>query len=123
MSVTHFKVADKRPFIKVLELIAKQLYKVTPPDSDNEVIHLNLHLDQFTPYAVDKRTCRELLDGVLHSLDVTMVFPDRVRRNALVEVSTADIFYNLIENIPNTIRNKLDNFGVADKKRLIFQVF
>ena len=96
MSVTEFTVADKRPFCKVLELIAKQLRKVQVGDSDSEVIGFNLHLDEFTPYAVDKRTCRELLDGVLHSLDVTMVFPDRVRRNVPVELSTAVIFYNLI---------------------------
>ena len=123
MSVNQFILADKRPFTKVLELIAKQLYNYKPPDSDTEVIHMNLHLDQFTPYAIDRSTCRELLDGMLHSLDVTMVFPDRVRRNALVEVSTADILYSLIENIPNIIRNMLDNLGMADQKKLVFQVF
>ena len=116
MNNKAFTTADKRPFCKVLELIAKQCKQVKVGDSESETICLNLHLEEFTPYAVDKRTCRDLLDGVLHSLDVTMIFPNRVRRNAPVEVSTADIFYNLVENIPNYIRNNLDNLETADQR-------
>ena len=48
MDVTEFTVADKRPFCKVLEPIAKQLRQVKVGDRDSEVICLNLHLDEFT---------------------------------------------------------------------------
>ena len=123
MAVNDFILADKRPFTKVLELISKQLYKYKPPESEVEVINVNLHLDYFTPYAINRRQCRELLDGVLHSLDVTMVFPDCVRRNALVDDSTADIYYSLIENIPNILQSKLDRLTRADQQKLVFQVF
>ena len=79
MAVSTFILADKRPFTKVLELISKQLIKYKPPESEVEVISVNLHLDHFTPYAIDRSQCRELLDGMLHSLDVTMNFPERVK--------------------------------------------
>ena len=62
MAVDTFVLADKRPFVKVLELISKQLIKFTPPDSELEVISVNLHLDKFSPYAIDKTQCSELLD-------------------------------------------------------------
>ena len=75
MAVDTFVLADKRPFVKVLELIAKQLIKFTPPDSELEVISVNLHLDKFSPYAIDRSQCRELLDGMLHALDVSINFP------------------------------------------------
>ena len=76
-------LSDKRPFVKVLELISKQLIKFTPPDSELEVIRVNLHLDKFSPYSIDKSQCRELLDGMLHALDVSINFPtERVRRNS-----------------------------------------
>ena len=123
MAVNSFILADKRPFIKVLEMISKQLYKYKPPESDVEVINVNLHLDHFTPYAIDRRQCRELLDGMLHSLDVTMNYPDRVKRNALVNVSTAEIYSGLVENIPSILQNKLDSWTRADQQKLAFQVF
>ena len=78
---------DKRPFIRFLELLGKQLFK------NNEVIQVNLFLERFTPYSVDKSNCRDLLDGVLHSLDKSTEFPDRVRRNAVVSTSTAEVLY------------------------------
>ena len=113
-----FTAADKRTYIKVLELIAKQMNI-----GDSDKYFINLHVDEFTPYAVDKQTCRDLLDGVLHSLDVTMNFPDRVKRNSLVEVSTADIFYHLVVGVPNTIKNKLDNLDHIEQNQIIYQVF
>ena len=59
MSVNTFVLSDKRPFVKVLELISKQLIKHKPPDSELEVISVNLHLEQFSPYAIDRSQCRE----------------------------------------------------------------
>ena len=53
-----FTAADKRPYSKVLELIAKQLKQVNIGDSDSDTFCLNLHVDEFTPYALDKQTCR-----------------------------------------------------------------
>ena len=124
MSVNTFVLSDKRPFVKVLELISKQLIKHKPPDSELEVISVNLHLEQFSPYAIDKSQCRELLDGMLHALDVTINFPtERVKRNALVKVSTAELYYELVESIPSLLLNKLDSRTRGEQQKLIFQVF
>ena len=100
-----------------MELLGKQLFK------NNEVIQVNLFLERFTPYSVDKSNCRDLLDGVLHSLDKSMEFSDRVRRNTMVSTSTAEVLYGYIEGIPNAIHNKLDKFEPSDQKRLIQAVF
>ena len=116
--VNQFIQGEKRPFIHLLELIAKQLHKNT-----NEVMNINLYLERFTPYSVDKTNCRDLLDGVLHSLEKTMVFPDRVRRHAVVSTSTAEILYGYIEGIPNAITNRLDKYEPVDQNKLILLVF
>ena len=103
--MNQFIQREKRPFVRLLELIAKKLHKNT-----NEVIHMNMYLERVTPYSVDKTNCRDLLDRLLHSLDKTMVFPDRVRRHAVVSTSTAEVLYGYIEGIPNAITNKLDKY-------------
>ena len=61
------------------------------------------------------------MDAVLHSLDKSMEFPERVRRNTVVSTSTAKVLYGYIEGIPNAINNKLEKF--EPKKRLIQAVF
>ena len=110
MAVDTFVLSDKRPFVKVLELMSKQLIKFTPHDSDVEVIRFNLQLDKFSPYSIDKSQCRELLDGMLHAIDVSINFPtERVRRNSRVKISTAEFLYGLIEGIPSLLLNKLDS--------------
>ena len=78
MAVDTFVLSDKRPFVKVLELMSKQLIKYKtqdPQGSDVEVIQFNLQLDKFSPYSIDKSQCRELLDGMLHALDISVNFP------------------------------------------------
>ena len=98
-------------------MFSKQISK------DNEVYEVNLFLELFTPYSVDKSTCRDLLDGVLHSLDKSMEFPSRVRHNTRVPTSTAEIFYGYTEGIPAAIQNKLDRFDPSQQKKLIAAVF
>ena len=49
---------------KVLEFLSKQIII-----DQSEKYKLNMQIDLFTPYAVDKQLVRDLLDGVLHSLD------------------------------------------------------
>ena len=124
MAVDTFVLSDKRPFVKVLELMSKQMIKVKTQDSELEVIKLNLQLDKFSPYSIDKSQCRGLLDGMLHALDVSINFPtERVRRNSRVKISTAEFFYGLIEGIPSLLLNKLDSRTRAEQQKLIFQVF
>ena len=117
MSENNFIQLDKRPFIRFLELFGKQISK------DNEVFKVNLFLESFTPYSVDKSTCRDLLDRVLQNLDKSMEFPSRVRRNTRVPTSTAEVLYGYIEGIPAAIQNKLDKFEPSEQKRLITAVF
>ena len=65
-----------------------------------------------------------ILDGMLHALDVTINFPTEcVRRNALVKVSTAELYYELVESIPSLLLNKLDSRTHGEQQKLIFQVF
>ena len=117
MSENNFIQLDKQPFIRFLELFGKQISK------DNEVFKVNLFLQYFTPYSVDNSTCRDLLDGVLHSLDKSMEFPSRVRQNTRVSTSSAEVLYGYIEGIPAAIQNKLDKFEPSEQKRLITAVF
>ena len=78
MAVDTFVLSDKRPFVKVLELMSKQLIKhktQDPQGSDIEVIQFNLQVEKFSPYSIDKSQCRDLLDGMLHALDLSINFP------------------------------------------------
>ena len=101
-------------------ILSKQLIKFTPPDSELEVIRVNLYLDKFSPYCIDKSQCRELLDGMLHALDVSINFPtERVRRNSRVKISTAEFYYGLVEGIPSLLLNKLDSRTRGEQQKLI----
>lgn len=113
-----FTAADKRPFIKVIEFLSKQIII-----NQSKKYKLKMKIDLFTPYAVDKQLFRDLLDGVLHSLDDSINFPGRVKKNSLVESSTPDIFYHLVDSIPSSIKNHLLSFDQLSQRKLIFKVF
>ena len=65
-----FTAADEKPYIKFLEFIGKQIFL----DKDGKY-HLNMHLDHFGPYAVNKQVVCDLRDRILHSLDASINFP------------------------------------------------
>ena len=127
MVMETFVMSDKRPFLKVLELMSKQLIKhktQDPQGSDIEVIQFNLQIEKFSPYSIDKSQCRDLLDGMLHALDLSINFPtERIRRNSRVKISTAELYYGLIEGIPSLLLNKLDSRTKPEQQKLIYQVF
>ena len=69
----------------------------------------NLHLAVFNPYSTNKQAVLDLLDGILHNLGASILFPDKHEKNTAVETSTEELYHNLIESIPYAIKNKLNN--------------
>ena len=60
-------------------------HKSTQKNDEDGKYHLNMHIDHFGPYAVNKQVVRDLLDASIN-------FPGRCRKKSIVESSTMKVY-------------------------------
>ena len=83
---------------------------------------LNLQLELFNPYGKDRQAVVAKLGDIVHALGHTVQHPKRPVRAQSVLATCEEVYYNHIQNLPDSISLKLKGLDPEKRHFLLNQV-